>query len=330
MRILIAGTGGVGGYYGAKLAAARNEVRFLARGAMLEGLRAHGLEVRADLGDVRIEHVHAADRIDPALPPAEAILFVVKSYDNADAADAIAPAVARGTIVCSLQNGVDNESFLGDRFPQATIVGGTSRIEAFVVSPGVVAQRGGQSELTLGAFAAADRPAAERLGEAVEEAGIPLTVTDDIRAALWLKLVVITGLGGVTAYAHGTIGDVLADPELERLLRDVLAETDAVARALGIAIPPGLPDTVRAYAEFQLDRGFSSSMARDVERGKPLEIEWLNGAVVRYGRQAGVPTPANQRVLDALLPLHRAAMARRTAASSAGSVGDAAGESQPA
>ena len=311
MRILIAGTGGVGGYYGAKLAAAGNEVRFLARGAMLEALRRNGLDVRADLGDVRLDHVDATDRLDPADDAAETVVFTVKSYDNQGAADAIAPAVGAGTLVCSLQNGVDNEVFLRERFPDAVVIGGTSRIETFVAEPGVVEQHGRQSELTIGAYERDEAPAAKALGEVIHEAGIPVAVTDDIQAALWLKLVVITGLGGVTAYARGTIGAVLADPGLEQLLRDVLAESDAVARALGIAIPEGLADTVRVYAEHQLDQDFSSSMARDVERGKPLEIESLNGAVVKYGREAGVPTPANQRVVDDLLPLHRAAMAAR-------------------
>src|SRR3954452_20664524 len=327
MRILVAGTGGVGGYYGARFAAAGNDVTFLSRGAMLEALRERGLDVRADLGDVRLERVHATDRVDPVAPPAEAVLFVVKSYDNAEAAEAIAPAVGEGTIVCSLQNGVDNETFLRERFPKAIVVGGTSRIEAFIVEPGVVAQRGEQSELTIGAFDATEQASAERLGAVVAAADVPVAVTDNIQGALWLKLVVITGLGGVTAFAAGTIGDVLADPGLERLLRDVLAETEAVARAVGVAIPPGLADTVRAYAEHQLDPDFSSSMARDVERGRPLEVESLNGAVVRYGANAGVPTPANQRVLDRLLPLHDAAMATR-AATAAGAAG-AAGASGP-
>ncbi len=313
MRILIAGTGGVGGYYGARLAAAGNDVRFLARGAMLEALQANGLDLRADLGDVRLDTVDATDHIGASDPPVDAVFFLVKTYDNAGAADAITPAVREGTVICSLQNGVDNETFLQERFPHAVVIGGTSRIEAFVVEPGVVAQRGAQSELTLGAFSADEQPAARRLGDVVTSAGVPVTMTDDILAALWLKLVVITGLGGVTAYAGGTIGDVLADPDTDQLLRDVLAETDALARTMGIAIPPGLPDTVRAYAEHQLEPDFSSSMARDVQRGKPLEVEALNGAVVRYGGEHGVPTPANQRVVDRLLPIHRAAMEARNA-----------------
>ena len=163
VRVLIAGTGGVGGYYGARLAAAGNDIRFLARGAMLDALRAGGLDVRSDLGDVRLERVDATDRIDPADEPVDAVFFVVKNYDNAEASDAIEPAVRDGTIVCSLQNGVDNEAFLMERFPQAAVIGGTSRIEAYIVEPGVVAQRGRQSELTIGAFEAGEQPAAEEV-----------------------------------------------------------------------------------------------------------------------------------------------------------------------
>ncbi|MFL5800024.1 MAG: ketopantoate reductase family protein [Actinomycetota bacterium] len=312
MRVLIAGTGGVGGYYGARLAAGGHDVRFLARGPMLEALRSDGLVLLADLGDVRIDHVHATDRLDPGDAPAEAVLFTVKTYDDAEAADAIAPAVAQDTIVCSLQNGVDNETFLQERFPQATVLGATSRIETFVERPGVVAQRGRQSEVTIGAFVEEERPAAAHLGKALDDSGVPVTLVSDIRSALWQKLVVISGLGGVTAYAGATIGEVLADPNLDRLFRDVLDETETVARALGIAVPDGIAGIVHAYAANSLDPSFLSSMTRDVRRGKPLEVESLNGAVVRYGATAGVPTPGNERVVAELLPRHRAALAARS------------------
>ncbi len=310
MRILIAGTGGVGGYYGARLAAGGHDVEFLARGPMLEALRTRGLELRAVLGDLRLEHVHATDRVRHDVP-AEAVLFVVKSYDNAGAADAIAPAVAQDTIVCSLQNGVDNEAFLMERFPQATVLGGTSRIEAFVAEPGVIEQRGRQSEVTLGAFTVDERPAAAHLGAAFDKAGVPVTLSADIRSALWQKLVVIAGLGGITAYARSGIGEVLADEGLRTLFRSLLEETEAVARAQAIAVPDGIADVVFAYASSSLDPSFLSSMARDVLRGRPLEVESLNGAVVRAGEATGTPTPANRTVLDAILPSHRQAMAVR-------------------
>ncbi len=316
MRILIAGTGGVGGYYGARLAAAGNEVTFLARGAMLDALRRRGLEVRADLGDVRIQHVDAAERADPARAPVDAVLVTVKTYDTAGIAETLASAIGDGTMVCSLQNGVDGESFLRGRFPSAVILGGTGQIEAFVAEPGIVVQRGPQSNVAIGAFTARERPAAERLGGAFEGTGVPVAVVDDIVAELWRKLVVIAGLG-VTAFARVGMGVVLGDPELRTMFRSLLDESEAVARAHGIAVPEHIAAMVFAYASNTLEPTFMTSMARDVERGRPLEIESLNGAVVRYGRSAGVPTPANERVTNALLPLHRAAVAARRSASRA-------------
>src|SRR5207244_3363444 len=122
---------------------------------------------------------------------------------------------------------------------------------------------------------------------------------------------IIAGLGGITAYGRCSIGDALADERLRHLLSGLLHEVAAVAEAREIAIPPGVADAVFAYASAQLPPSFRSSMARDVERGRPLEVEAINGAVVRNGEEAGVPTPANQAVLDELLPLHRAAMAAR-------------------
>ena len=312
MRILIAGTGGIGGYYGARLAATGNDVEFLARGAMLEALRTNGLELRSDLGAVRLEHVHATDRPEHEAP-AEAVMFCVKSYDNAEAADAIEAAVARGTIVCSLQNGVDNERFLMERFPEATVLGGTSRIEAYVVEPGVVAQRGEQSQITLGAFTTEERPAAAHLGAAFDRAGVPIVLSSDIRSALWQKLVIICGFGGITAYSREPMGGVLADERLVAMLRALWDEAQAVGRAKGVEFPDGMTETLLSYAATTLKPGFKSSMARDVDRGRPLEVEALNGAVVRAGAETGISTPANRTVLEALLPLHREALARRRA-----------------
>jgi len=175
----------------------------------------------------------------------------------------------------------------------------------------VVVQRGQQAEVTLGAFEPGGRPGAEALASALGRAGVPVSVTDDIQAALWLKVLIICGLGSGTAYARRAIGEVLADPDLASLVERLMREVAGVAQARGIAVPPGAPDAVLAYAHPQLDPGFKSSMLRDVERGRPLEVEALNGAVVRYGREGGVPTSANQRVLEELLPLHRRAMEAR-------------------
>ncbi|MDP9343230.1 MAG: 2-dehydropantoate 2-reductase [Actinomycetota bacterium] len=317
MKVLVVGTGGVGGYYGARLAAAGEDVWFMARGANLAALRQRGLEVRSDFGDLRLPQANAVERGSEA-GPVDAVLFTVKTYDSEEAAAAAAGAVGEGTVICSLQNGVDNEAFLQVRFPGAVVIGGASRIEAFLESPGVVVQRGQQAEVTVGAFEDAARPAAEALAGTLERASVPVVVTDDVQAALWLKLLIICGLGSGTAYAGRPIGEVLASAELASFVERLMREVAAVAEARGIAVPPVAPNAVMAYARTQLDPQFKSSMLRDLEWGRPLEVEALNGAVVRYGREAGVPTPENQRVLEALLPLHQRAMEARRPTSTEG------------
>jgi 2-dehydropantoate 2-reductase len=308
VRILIAGTGGVGGYYGARLAAAGNEVTFLARGTNLEALRTNGLELRSEFGDLRLVRVDASET---ATKPADAAIICVKTYDNDSASKAMAAAVGDGTILCSLQNGVDNEVYFKDRFPSSTVIAATARIVAWLEQPGVIVQRGPDVGVTLAAFDESGRTATESLESAFRDAGVQVAVSPDAQSALWLKLAGIASVGTITAYGRCTIGQVFADPTLSGLMEDACREVVAVAGARGIALPPGAAEAILAYARSMID-DFNSSMARDVEAGKPLEVESITGAVVRHGRETGVPTPANQTILDVLLPLHRKALAARS------------------
>ncbi len=311
MRILVAGTGGVGGYYGGRLLQAGHDVRFIARGDNLRALREQGLTVHSPAGDLRFEQVQASDRADG---PVDAVLFCVKTYDNREASDVVASCVHEGTSICSLQNGVDNEAFLRDRFPEATALGGVARIEAYLEAPGVVRHTSMLADVEIGAFQDDDRSAAQALVDAMAGAQIPARLAEDIGSALWTKLAIICGLGGVTAFCTCPIGAIRGDPGLLQLIKDAIHETAAVAAALGIFVPPTLTETVMTAVTTVLPPEQKSSMCRDVEAGKPLEVEALNGAVVRAGERPGVPTPANRRIFDALLPLHRAAMGRRAPA----------------
>jgi 2-dehydropantoate 2-reductase len=313
VRVLIAGAGGVGGYLGARLSQAGNDVTFLARGRTLAALRANGLSVRSDHGDVHLERVSAIERADaePASAPADAVLFCVKNYDNDSAADAVAGAVGPATILCSFQNGVESAGFLRERFPEATVLGGVARIEAWTLEPGVIEQRGAFTSLTVGAFGAEHRADADGLARAFAGSPTQVDVTDDIASALWFKLLIIAGIGGVTASYRSAIGDVRSDPERHGLLVDVFTEADAVATAHGSTLPPDPVGMMVNTVDQLLPPEFMSSMCRDVLAGRPLEVEWLNGAVVRFGAERGIAAPANERILDELLPLHRRAMADR-------------------
>ena len=314
MKFLIAGTGGVGGYYGGRLLAAGHDVWFLARGANLEGLRSKGLTVHSDFGDIAFESLNAVDAGTDA-GPVDVVVFCVKVYDNETAADAVGAAAGPGTAIVSLQNGVENEAFLSGRFPEAEIIAAISRIEAWIEEPGVVRQRGPQTNLTMGAPNGGPSKRAEELAAAFSSAEVPCETSEDMPTVLWFKLLGICGFGGVSAYCRCTLGEILADNDLRELITGCWHECGEVARARGLGLPEDAVTAMLSYGENVLNPEFKSSMCRDVERGKPLEVEWLNGAVVRFGKEAGIPTPANQRVLDELLPLHRAAMARRSPSS---------------
>jgi 2-dehydropantoate 2-reductase len=309
VKVLIAGTGGVGGYFGARLLQAGHEVWFLARGPNLAALRDSGLTVESPHGDARIESVNAvADGSGSG--PVDAVMVCVKTYDNDAAAAAIAPAVRPGTAVCSLQNGVDNESFFGERLPDAVVLGGVARIEAWLEAPGLVRQKGPLQDLAVGAFDPGHHPAAEAMAKLFEGTGVPVAVVQDIRSALWFKLLGICGVGGITAYCRCAIGPAREDPDLRALMVAVFEEVEAVAEGLDVALPPTAASMLAAGVD-ALDPTLKSSMCRDVERGRPLEVEALNGAVVGAGERVGVATPANRTILEALLPLHLEALARR-------------------
>jgi 2-dehydropantoate 2-reductase len=307
MLVLIVGTGGVGGYYGGRLQNAGRDVHFIARGRNLDALQTGGLRIRSVHGDLDLPEVRASERAEG---PVDVALICVKTYENDSAADVMAGTVEDGTTLVSLQNGVDNERFWGERFPQGTVIAGTARIVAWLEEPGLVVQRGADVALALGTFDAADTPKAEDLARAFQGTGIEVSVYADAQAALWIKLIGIVSVGTITAYGRCMIGEAFDSPELSKLMEDAAWEAEAVARARRIAVPPGVSDAVIGYAK-AMTQDFNSSMARDVEAGRPLEIESLSGAVVRYGAEVGVPTPANQTFLDELLPIHRAALARR-------------------
>jgi 2-dehydropantoate 2-reductase len=247
--------------------------------------------------------------------PVDAVLFCVKAYDSDAAADAIAPVVGPGTSITSLQNGVENEAFLTTRFPEAVVLGGVARVEAWREAPGAFRQRGPNNKLVAGAFHPDDRPAVDALGAAFAGTPVAFEHADDIESQLWYKLMSICCVGGITAYCRCPIGAARTDPDLRPLMASIAREVEAVAAARGITLPVMDPvSTVLGYIDDVLEPALKASMCRDVEAGRPLEVEWLNGAVVRFGEALGIHTPANRTILDALLPLHQAALAARAKA----------------
>jgi 2-dehydropantoate 2-reductase len=301
MRVAVIGSGGVGGFVGGRLAKAGHDVAFLARGPHLEALRARGLRVRSTDGDFDLPAVTATDQ-PSELGPADLFLFTVKTYDTEAAAAPLAPLLRPGATVLTLQNGIDNHERIDAVLGAGVALPGTIRIETSISEPGVIAHTSKGHMIRfgeLGAGSGSDRVKALRT--AFAEAGLTVGVPDDMRAELWDKFLFIVPFAGLTTLARAPIGPILASPELTATLADLLAEAAAVAKADGVDFGADVVEKRLGWMR-RLHPGFKSSMQRDLERGKPLEIDALAGAVVRLGEKYGIPTPVT-RCVHAVLAL---------------------------
>jgi 2-dehydropantoate 2-reductase len=292
MRILIMGSGGIGGYYGARLLKAGNEVVFVARGAHLEAMQTRGLETRErDGGDVMVQPVQAVRYPADAGGTFDCILFAVKTYDNEEAAAAIAPVVGPETCVLPVQNGIDSVDMVSRSVPRECILAGSTDMSAKILEPGVIQRLSQGSRITVGEPNAPRTPRVERIVAAFHEAGIPdALVSDDSARALWEKfmfLAPVASVNSTTGLPTGRIKAVEGGPELLAALR---AEIRAVGLASGVDLPDEAAERVKAMHE-RLTDAHTVSMQRDFEAGRRVELETLTGTVVRRGKGVGVPTP---------------------------------------
>jgi len=301
MKIVMMGSGGIGGYFGARLAQAGHEVSFVARGAHLQAIQRSGLRVKSELGDAHVQPARAVE--DPAQAgAADAIVVAVKLWDLESAAQAIRPIVGAQTIVVSLQNGVDKDDVLARAVGKLHVIGGVTHIAAVIAEPGVIAQTGKLQRVTVGELDGSRSARVDALVAALQAGAVEAVASDDIRRVTWEKFVFLTAISGMTALTRKPIGPVREHPLTRAMLLDALRETAAVARAEGVALPAGLVEQQTKMID-GLAPAMLSSMAQDLLRGRPLELEWLSGSVVRRGEARGVPTPAH-RAIQAALVLH--------------------------
>lgn len=298
------GSGGLGGYYGGLLGAAGHDVTFIARGAHLQALRRQGgVRVRA-VGGEFFGPGAAAEA--PSSDHADLVLFTVKSYDTASAAEAAAAAVGPQTAVLCLQNGVDNEERLAELYGAERVLGGAVYIFAGIEAPGVVSQTGGPRRVIFGEWRGGESERVSRLMELFTKAGWVAAASADIVRDKWVKFAFICAQAGMTALTRLSIGEIRATPAAWEMFRQIVEEAVSVGRARGVRLPPDLVETHVAFGQ-RLDPQSRSSLADDLARGRRLEIEALHGTIVRYGRDAGIPTPASAAVYAALLPHDRRA-----------------------
>jgi 2-dehydropantoate 2-reductase len=301
MKIAVMGTGGVGGYYGARLAEAGYEVGFVARGAHLAAIRKDGLRLESPLGDVHLEKVRATD--DPAtLGKADLVIFAVKLWDTEAAATLIRPLVGPETGVLSLQNGVQKDDVLRRVLGAEPVMGGVCYVATVIDRPGVIKHTGKMERLVFGEYDGRRSKRAEAFLEACTRARINAELSTDVRRALWEKFVFLVGMSGATTSTRFPIGRVRAHPLTRAFFLDLMRETVAVGRAHGIVIGDGYAEERLAFSD-TMPAETTASMHHDLQRGNPLEVMWLSGGVVALGEAVGVPAPLNRAVRD-MLALH--------------------------
>ena len=300
MRIAVMGAGGVGGYFGALLASAGHEVAFVARGKHLAAIREHGLTVRADGGEIRLDRATAGD--DPAnLRRAEVVLFAVKLWDTERAAEAIRPMLERDSVVIPFQNGVESVERVGAVLDARHVMGGAAYIAATIAEPGVIAKTGKMARLRFGAVLPSQEPSARAFLEACAGAGIEAELVADITRVIWEKFVFLSAFSGVTSATRQSIGVIRRDPDLRATLEAAMREAFAVGRARGIALPDGFVDQQLAFAD-GLPAEMKSSMLNDLAAGNRLEAPWLSGAVARMAQESGLPAPVSATLYAAVKP----------------------------
>lgn len=301
MRIAIFGTGGVGGYFGGRLAQAGEDVVFIARGGHLQALNAQGLQVDSVKGDFVLQSVQATD--DPAKVGAvDVVLLGVKAWQVAEAARAMGPLIGPETFIVPLQNGVEAPTQLAALLGTQHVLGGLARIISFKVGPGHIRHAGAEPYVAFGELDNRYSERAERLRQAFERAGVAVEIPPDIQTALWQKFLFVVSCGGVGAVTRAPIGVLRSMPETRQMLEQAMHEIYAVAQAREIFLPK---DTIRKTIAFidTLPPSATTSLQRDIVEGKPSELASWNGAVVRLGHEVGVTTPLNDFIYHSLLPL---------------------------
>ncbi len=298
MRVVIMGAGGLGGYFGARLAAAGNDVAFVARGAHLAAIRGAGLRVTSALGDLHLRDIVATD--DPStLTPADVVIVAVKLWDTETAAEAVKPLVRPGTAVVSFQNGVNKDDVLTRILGRDAVIGGVGQIGVVIGSPGVIVHTGTMAKLIFGELDNRRSARVEALHAVCVAAGIDAEIAKDIGLAIWEKFVFLVGMSGCTASMRSPIGPIRANRQARGFLLDVVREAVTVGRAMGVALPADYAEQRMAFID-TLPAEMTASMQGDLARRNRLELPWLSGAVVELGARLGVPTPLNRAIRDVL------------------------------
>jgi 2-dehydropantoate 2-reductase len=295
--------GAVGGYFGARMAAAGHDVFFIARGAHLDAMKKNGLRIESVHGDLHLPKVNVTD--DPKnVGPVDIVLFAVKLWDTETAAEAARPLVGPNTRLITFQNGIDSVERIAPIVGAAQTIGGAAYIATVIDNPGVIKQTSNFARMRFGRADKQPDPVLHAFADAAKAAKLDVDLSTDINVELWEKFIFLTAMSGSTTALRSPIGPIRADPELRAFFRALMQEAYAMGKARGVALDPGYVDGRMDFMMNKIEAGMVASMAHDRERGNRIELDWLSGKVRELGRQYSIPTPASDAVYT-VLKLHR-------------------------
>lgn len=300
MRIAVFGTGGVGGYFGGRLARTGEDVHFIARGEHLRAIQTDGLRVDSILGDFIVKPAQASH--EPSqVGVVDVVILGVKAWDVPNAAQAMRPMVGNQTFVVPLENGVDAPEQLASVLGKEHIMGGLCQISAFIAGPGHIRHVGIEPFVAFGELDGRPSQRAEGLLQVLEAAGVKAAIPPDIQVSMWEKFLFIATVSGLGAVTRAPADIYRSLPETRQMLIAAFEEIVALARARGVMLPEDTVEKRLAFVD-NLPDGLLASMQRDILEGKPSELSSQNGAVVRMGAELGVPTPVHAFIYNCLLP----------------------------
>jgi len=307
LRIVVFGTGGVGGYFGGRLAHAGEDVTFIARGEHLRAIKANGLKIDSRDGDFVVFPARATDDIG-SVAEIDLVILGVKTWQVPEAARALKPFVRANTTVLPLQNGVDAVPQLVNEIGSDKVIGGLCRIVSYVVEPGHIRHAGFVPSIVIGELDNRRTHRIVSIYELFRRAGLEITIAADIQVALWMKFLFIASFSGVGAVANVPAGRLRSDPKWRAQILAAMKEIYELAHARSIKLPPDSIDNVMAAVD-GLPEDATSSMQRDIAAGKPSELDSQNGAVVRMAQESGVDVPTHAFIQQTLGPLEEKARA---------------------
>jgi 2-dehydropantoate 2-reductase len=307
VRIAIMGSGGVGGYFGARLVQGGADVHFVARGAHLAAMRERGLAIEGGPRPIHLPKVSVSDEAK-TIGPVDVVMFCVKLWDTEIAARQLLPLMQSETAVISFQNGVQKDDMLRPIVGEKALVGGVAYVGTTIGRPGVIVQTGSVERVVFGEYDGRRSARVDAFHAACRRGGINAEISDDIRRAIWEKYVSLVAMSGATASMRQTIGPIRSNPLTRQFLLELAREVVAVGRAHGVALPEDYAEQRMPFFDAWPPE-MAASMYHDLQQGKPLELRWLSGGVVDLGAAVGVPTPMNRAVRD-ILTLHAAGAPR--------------------